>query len=146
MSGDRFSTVRRPMGVWIMTAGNILFAGLASVQVFDVILHPGANWNESVRITAPYLLGVILLIQILAVGAWAGSTRARNTMIVFLGLLAAQMMAKSVASAIRLMESAPGDLPMSQLWNLLDGPAWALWLALNYWYFFRSRARSFYSS
>ena len=138
----------RPLGVWALTVGNVVFVGLIFLTVLEVIIYPDENWNSVSRIAAPYLLLLTIVIAISSMGAWFGNAYARTAMLASLSILTAVTIWESIAviSSLAPFVAKVSDVSWLGLWKASMGVRWVLWLAINYWYFLGSQAGDFYSS
>ena len=131
-------TPPRPLGVWLLTGANALFAGLFPI-IGDLALFlrgPGLPGG-----LPALLLGLALSLALLGASAlaWAGGEQARRAM---LALVAAFYGLTIVSSLIAM---AGGLSSREQAAAFAPAVRAAFWLGLNLWYFTRPAVRAWYA-
>lgn len=137
----------RPLGVWVMVIGNILFAVLASGAPLGVILYPYEAWGIASRILAPIFILVAAGVCVSSIGVWLGSTRARAALLSLLALLTAVFVWNNIALLLdwSQMHNSLSVVTTQAWWNATIGIRALLWFAVNYWYFLGPRVRDFFA-
>jgi predicted permease len=141
-NGSNKDGARRPLGVWILTIWDGLFAGVFPAAG-AILLYLNNEAQATLGITVITMLLSVLLglaIVVAAVGAWGGNNRARIALValvtVHYGFLVFNNM--SLASS--------GVFP-----GTVQSKAWAralrslIWIGINLWYFLGERPRAYYS-
>jgi hypothetical protein len=140
--------IARFPGVWLLALCNTLLA-IRGISAVSPGLHEPLpeGWAPSAAITAPYFVGLYVGIIVAAVGACLGIRILRTLLIVLLAVLIAFYLREdwNAAELFLFDTGAPATSAVFKA-SLVFAPILRVfYLALNGWYFFGSRTRSFYA-
>jgi hypothetical protein len=133
--------VKRPLGVWILTIWDGVFAGLFPVGAI-LFLFFNAEAQAVIELSTFDLVWSVLLglsIFAAAVGAWRGSDLARRALI---GLVTFHY---GILGFTNFSLVASGIVPEGEQPLVLGRAIRSLiWMGINVWYFLSRRPRAFY--
>jgi hypothetical protein len=136
----RFQTNKRPVGVWLLTICNALFAGVFPIITAAVLMLGLTPVTLPGGILSGLLFGLLgAAVIAAAIGSWQGSDRARKALI---GLVTAYYLLTSLNNlAVLLMGYAPPALQAQVGATIFRA---IFWTAITIWYFSRPRVRDWF--
>jgi hypothetical protein len=144
------SSPRRPIGVWVLTICDALYAFVMMAPSMQVLTekYEGVDWPLRARIIAPLVVALSISICISSFGAWRGSAWARTALLALLTVFAVALAWESLAilATFRRLGHGLNDITAWAWWDASIGVRAAIGLAVNYWYFLGPRPRNFYAS
>ena len=140
----------RPFGVSALTT---LYAVVAALLLLLLVYQrfQGKTYFGSHQLITPwdrgygsYLVAMYLVTITASTGAFVGDPRCRILLLAVLTFWMAVIFMMFGNKYAFLLPDTRWLGSISSWWGI-DGPmSWSSWVAMNYWYFFSARARSFY--
>lgn len=129
---------RRPLGVWLVTIFDALFAGVVPFLAAFAALGGSSALPGGAALALP-LAALSIGVVGAAVGTWQRSNRAR---IALLALMTLFYVLNIFASAyVATADFVPGAAQTKAWASVARG---IFWLALNYWYWLRPATRAWF--
>ena len=131
---------QRPIGVWILTIANGLFAGLFPVISALVWIASGnAAFVFGGSVTASLLALCGMAVMGAAVGAWQGSETARRVLLWSVGLYYLLTVLSNLA--LLALDTLPIAVESQALGAIVRA---VFWVGVTVWYFRRPSTRAWY--
>ena len=133
--------IKRPLGVWILTIWDGLFAGLLPV-ITVLILYFNAEVQAALGMSVLDLVLSILLgiaVVIAAIGAWLGNNAARIALVILVSVHYGLLAFNNVNLATAGVLSGTAQV---KSWGRAFRSV--VWIGINVWYFLGKRPRAYY--